>query len=488
MQFPFCGPTYASASIQADSQRAINLFPEVVESGAGKSKQILLGTPGLQTFCTLPQSPTRALYASARKELYAVAGTGFYQIFADGSYVYRGDVGDTPNHYPAQILSNGSQLLIVSTNVVGGVGIVGRAYYDIGAGPVVATFADSTDQVSAWRGAFLDGYFIVADEWGSRNFHISGLYDATAWDALDFGVKEAHEDNIYSILADHEELWLFGDGASTEVWQNTGNPDFPFQRNPGAVMHFGIAAPFTPARVGTGVAWLTSDRDRGGPMAVLATGFQPQRISNHAVENIWRTFSSVRDAVAYSYVEAGHQFYVITFPSADQTWAYDAATGLWHERAYWTGSAYSRARQAFHAYGELGAYGPVGNLEPAHFVGDWQTGNIYRMSREYTTDAGTAIHWQRTAPHISDNQARAVHSRLRVACENGLGSPVLDWSNNGGRTYTVSPKAPHLTGDGYVEWRRLGQARDRVYRLAGTGGGKSVALIDGYLEVSGGTS
>src|SRR5690606_253309 len=38
------------------------------------------------------------------------------------------------------------------------------------------------------------------------------------------------------------------------------------------------------------------------------------------------------DAFCFAFTHAGHKFVVITFPTADATWVFDLATGLWHER------------------------------------------------------------------------------------------------------------------------------------------------------------
>lgn len=47
MRFGFVGPGYTPHSINADSQRTVNLYPEKVESGIGKNSFTLIGTPGL---------------------------------------------------------------------------------------------------------------------------------------------------------------------------------------------------------------------------------------------------------------------------------------------------------------------------------------------------------------------------------------------------------------------------------------------------------
>jgi hypothetical protein len=64
-----------------------------------------------------------------------------------------------------------------------------------------------------------------------------------------------------------------------------------------------------------------------------ANGYTAQRISTHAVEWQIQQYGNLSDAIAYTYQQDGHSFYVLIFPSANTTWVFDVATSLWHERA-----------------------------------------------------------------------------------------------------------------------------------------------------------
>jgi hypothetical protein len=532
----FIGPTYQASSLNADAERSMNLYAEAIES-VGKNKTVLRGTPGLSLWGTLPTAPVRGMLAaggplSVGPRLFAVGGSKLYEVFVDGTSTLRGDVGDGGAHYPVQMFPNGNQLYIVSD---------GKAYVDNGAGPALATFVpltgtvttttsgsnavvwvsgdvfessmlgnpivingstytvatytDShhltlasdpgnhvgaamtyTGPVTATTGAFLDGYFI-AQASNSKQFNISAQLNGLSWNGLDFGIKEGYPDNIGAILADHEELWLLGE-ETTEVWRNTGAAAFPFERDPSGFIQQGIAAPWSAVRLANSVAWIGGDT-RGQPVAWLAQGFQPKRISTHAVEKAWAAYSTVADAIAYCYLDEGHQFWVISFPLADATWVYDATTGLWHERGWWNGTGFGRQRGQCHAF----CFG-------LHLVGDWENGKIYRMSSSLYDDAGTAIHRIRAAPHLANEDKRLMYSRFRLDAENtGALNPSLDWSNDGGHSFinsrtTVSNTAGALS---VYDWRRLGKARDRVFQITITAAVK-VALIDAYLEFSAGLS
>lgn len=365
------------------------------------------------------------------------------------------------------------------------------------------------DPVTGVTGGCLDSYGIVNRTWPpsgptafakgpighsgatedhGRQFNISGLNDFTFWDPLDFGVKEGYPDYIVQVHCDHEELWLLG-SETTEVWSNVGDPNFPFQRIPGAFIHAGSAA-IAACTVGMSVCWLSVQN--GQTVAVRAQGFQPQRISTHAQEEAWNAPGfRVRDAISYSYLDGGHLFWVINFWSEEKTWVYDATTGLWHERAAWDAGtvAFRRYQPWYHVF--VPEWGEGGK----HIVGDPSTGILYEMSLNFYDDAGNAIEYLRAFPHLLNEDKYQFHHRLEVYLESGqtpVGAPDLplriglDWSDDRGHTFAhdrfafAGTNGEHTTR---VVWRRLGRSRDRVYRV-GIEAKAKVALIDAFLEVT----
>jgi hypothetical protein len=336
----------------------------------------------------------------------------------------------------------------------------------------------ATYPVAASYGAFLDGYFIVINRTSPKQINISAYQDGTSWNPLDTGVKAGYPDNLAAILADHEELWMFGT-ETIEVWQDTGDANFPFQRNPGAFQPLGCVAPYSVARLAGGVAWLGGD-PRSRCRAYLAKGFIPDPISTPAVENAWRGYPTIADAVSFSYSEAGHDIWVVHFPSGNATWAYDVTEGLWHERGWWNGSSGdNRQRQAFHAF-----------VFDEHIVGDWENGNLYVQSLDTYTDNGTQIVRIRAASDISQpNLGWNFYSRFRLDAENsGALAPTFDYSIDGGHTFIDARTAGNSAASGeyaYWEWRRLGRSRARTLRITITAAVK-VALINGAVEMQGG--
>ena len=373
---------------------------------------------------------------------------------------------------------------------------LGNATLSGAAGSVGSTGGTGIEYLSyvpAVQLAYLDTFFVVQAALTSRLWYISNSDDGTSWDATQVASKESYPDNINAMIADHEELWFFGSEESIEGWHNSGAAPFPFVRDDNAAMHFGTEAPFSPQRFMLGFAWLAKDQKRGGRICLYAQGFQPVRISDHGVESIWNTYSEVSDCIAYSYEEDGHPFYVLNFASANATWVYDGMTQQWHQRCWWNGIQNVRQRQAFHAYVN------IGNGDQ-HFVGDWQTGQIYVQSLTTYTDNGTEIQRIRTAPHISDEQTLNFYHRFQLDLQTGsadMNHIFLDWSDDGGHTfgqYTGADPAPPgqtpsmgnpATGEyGFrVIWTPLGSSRDRIFRVT-ISDSVPIAIVNAYLDCS----
>jgi hypothetical protein len=473
-RFGFCGGAYESESAHADKQECINLYPERDESGAGKSPVRLMATPGLVEFGELDDAPLRGLF-TGEDRCFAAAGETLYEVFSDGSFDDIGAIDDDASHSPVQIFPNGLELFVVSA---------GEAYVHNGvtlaSAPVPAD--DDADPMTpagtvgtARTGAYLDGYFIAAKP-DSRMFAFSDLLTGLTWNAAEIAYKQGYPDSIRSILADHKELWLFGSHKSIEVWRNEGDPDEAggFRPDPGAFQHQALRATFTPLSIGGSVAYLGGDVT-GGPIAFITQGFTSVRVSTIALETRWAGYSTVADAISYGYTEDGHTFWVLVFPTANETWAYDLTTRIWHRRGYWNGSSWDMHRGRCYTY----AFGK-------HLVGDHTTGQIYQMSKSLFDDDGDPIRRRRRAPHISADGAMVTHSVLTLDCEitaNQLPEYELSWSDDNGANFTTPRTAvpPSAGKHVMIPWRRLGSSRDRLYNLE-TEAASLVVINDALLN------
>jgi hypothetical protein len=339
----------------------------------------------------------------------------------------------------------------------------------------------------------------VSIGWGpdiGRQFNISAPFDGTFWDILDFASKEAYTDYIKSTLADREQLYFFGT-ESMEVWQNVGDPTFPFQRIPGAASREGSIAAFAPVTTGESVYFLGGS-PRGPAIAYRLDGFAPVRVSTHAVEAAWASSGdTLSKAIGYATEEDGHKLWVINFQGSLNTWVYDETASaqigspVWHQRAYWNGTSFSQYQPRFHAF--IPEWGPAG----MHIVGDYASGNIYELNPSYADANGADTRWQRILPHLYAAGKIQYFGRMTLEMETGTTSSGVtqpqitrDYSDDRGHTFINPVTAGAGVQGAYsqrVYWPANGSSRDRVFRFSGTGQ-YPLTLIDLDLDVEIGTT
>lgn len=336
---------------------------------------------------------------------------------------------------------------------------------------------------------WIDGYFIV-NEGGTNRFFVSDL-DSFNINTLSFASAEASPDLVLAVAANNRNLWVFNE-KSIEIYVNTGNADFPFERVQGGFLDVGCLAKYSVAQIDGTLFWLGRTKDGHGRV-YAASGMSYKRISTHAIEQVIKSYGSPSSAVAYAYQDGGHSFYVLNFDEA--TWVYDLTTGLWHERAYFRDGSLERHRANFHTYSS--------NLG-LHIVGDYATNDVYILDDTYYKDGDDEIVRLRAFPHISGGYKRVFCHKLQLDMETGIGldggvqgsnpTVMLDWSDDGGHTWSSEQFALADAGSGQIGeyktrviWRRLGSFRDRVFRIKITDPVK-VRLINVDIEAEVGVS
>lgn len=464
MQIPVVGGAYLSRSSNASADRCVNLYPEVVESQMGKVVSALYGTPGTRLLVALGGSGgIRGAHVPAVGDAIVVRGSTVYRVTTGWVATSVGTIDSLTT--PVSIADNGSVAVIVTGP---------RGYVLDLTSNTLSQIADP-DFYGADVVWYLDNYFVF-NRPDTEQFYISSL-GGTDFDALDFASAEGAPDLLVSLIADHRELWLFG-ATSTEVFTNTGNTDFPFQRDGNIFIEQGCAAKFSPSKIDNTVFWLGKD-ENGQGVVWRAQGFTPARISTHAVEFAIQNYSDISDAIGYTYQQEGHSFYMLTFPTANKTWCYDVATGLWHERAYRdSNNDLNRHRSNCHMF-----------FGGEHVVGDWENGNLYALDLDYYSDNGDTMPAIRVCPHVSNpDELWMFWDALQVIIESGVGLQAgqgsdpqiaLDYSDDGGHTWSNERWADMGAVGGYkvrARWTRLGRSRDRILRLTITDPVKRVIL------------
>jgi hypothetical protein len=471
MQTPILGASYVARSVNAADNRLVNLFPEATTDN-GKTAGFFNRAPGLKFQQTIGTGPIRALWAHQTNgsDFYVVSGTEFYKV--TGLTATPTKLGDVTGTGPVSIADNGTQIFLACNPD-------GFIYNE-----VTNVFAKITDPdfTGAVTVAYLDGYFVY-NEPNSQKVWVTQLLDGTSVDPLDFASAEGSPDGLVAINVDHREAWLFGTD-SVEVWYDAGLADFPLTRIQGAFNEIGCVAAFSVAKLDNALFWLGTDA-RGQGIVYRANGYTGLRVSTHAIEYAIAQYGNISDAVAYTYQQEGHAFYVLTFPTGNATWVYDVSTQAWHERAGWDTTLGEFTRHRSNCQCNFG-----GNT----VVGDYLNGNIYTLDLSVYADNGGIQKWLRSwraLPTGTNTLRRTAQHSLQLDCESGTGlvtgqgsdpEIMLRWSDDGGHTWSNE----HLSkmgkiGEYYrrVFWRRLGMTmklRDRVYEVSGTDPVKTVIM------------
>jgi hypothetical protein len=500
MLLPFATGFKQGKSFAVDTETLVNCYIESATNPNAKTIRSIFGRPGLKTFGNWGELPARGVHQFGdrayavfqdRLEVIRPDGISFVAGFllTDSGFVSMDDNGtqlmivDGKNGYifPGEslVVTVETPLLVLPLNLASP-SVMTSTTVDAPllilsitlALPTVVAVQEGGDLVritdpdfpdNPSHVTYLDGFFIVNDE-GTDQWYVSSLKDGSAWNGLDFASAESDPDKLRNVVADHGELWLFGD-RSTEVWQNTGQADFQFERLEGAKIQWGVHAPWSIARYADTLVALAVD-DHGAVQVISFINYQPKRISNDGIEEAIAGYSLSTDAIAWVMVDRGRQFYVLSFPTGGQAFAYDVRENEWHELKTGVGARFVPQHHIYF----LGK----------HLVSDYTAGNLWEQAAGLFDDNGEEIHLKARGYHIHDSERLIGHASLQVVFEAGVGlatgqgsdpQAMLRWSNDGGATWSNEYWRGIGKGGNYrarAIWRSLGRARDRVYELTVT--------------------
>lgn len=464
----FLGGSGVAASVVMNGELTQNLYPELSEAPAAKTRLALYGTPGLRVSYSGLSGPLRGLVEQDGRA-WAIGGGQAYEVFADETVTARGTVVSDPN--PATFAATAEYLVMTSG---------GRVYVLTLATNAFALVADADCPIDALMVKHLAGYFLLLT--GSGVIIYSAVNDPTSWDASDLIIKTYTTDLVRAIEVHNQQLWLLGSN-NIEVWVDTGDALTPFQPLPGVVIEQGLAASFSVAKMAGSLMFL-GEHSSGAAIVFRTQGYTPVRVSTHAEEYALSQESTTATAVAWIYQQTGHQFYLLNL--ARLTRVYDLTTQLWHSRAYRnpaTGLDETHLGQC-HAY----AFG-------AHLVGSRRDGVIYEMRMDLYADAGDPLIALRRSAWVASEQRPLRHKVLVIDQEVGVGlstgqgsAPVgmLRFSDDGETWSHERTGSIGAIGNTHVrvQFRRLGRPlKQRMYEYAISDPVKR-ALMDGYLEVA----
>jgi hypothetical protein len=353
-----------------------------------------------------------------------------------------------------------------------------------------ATGTDATDTITittpafgritdpAFLGAdtvgYVDGWWIF-NEPGTSKFYTNSQPYAGTLNPLYYALKDSSSDHLMAVIENKEELWLVGE-RTTEIWYDGGGSLFPFERLVGTPLQVGCKAAHSVCQISANgndaLIWFGRNA-QGENVVMMTNGFSAGVVSTPAVSDRIAQYAVTDDAIAYVYQEDTHVFYVLTFPTADRTWVYDATLPpeyAWHERL-----SYDPYAQQWHRH-RSNAFMNFGGMR---VVGDYQNGVLYQLTRAAYSDAGWPIRAVRRSPYIwnPQNRERVFMQSLQLDFKLGQGNASglgtnpqvnLRISRDYGATYGAPIQAP-MGAQGQTlnrcMFRRLGFSRGAVAEI-----------------------
>ena len=442
---------YQARSVIASAQRCVNLYLE-----ANPSTSVFpfthYPTPGLTLMGSVTPTSWRGLYFATNGQLYGVCGNTVYAISSSWAFTVLGTISSSIG--PVSMVDNTTDIILVD-------GVYGSGWT---INLTTNAFA-SISQPGFYGGNqvnYVDGYFVL-NRIGTRQWYIS-LPNTTTFDPIDYASTTGFSDSLIGIGITRRYIYLFGK-ITTEVWFNQGNTTFPFGRLPGSFMQYGCAATNSIAQMDGELYWVAQS-PQGQAFICKTTNFAATIISTFAINNELQGYSTLSDAIGYTYELNGHFFYVVTFPTANKTWVYDLSNQQWNEWNWVDNNGgFNRHRSNCFAFAN-------GKL----VVGDWENGNLYAIDQDNYTDNGQVITRVRGFYHMEDDGANRVRYRSFISemeSGNGYNNQSVDvsltCSDNRGKTYgnpvmqSLGKEGEYITS---MQWNRLGMARDRVFQLS----------------------
>ena len=456
-RIPFPTESYPHPSDPLSSKRLLNLY---VESAPADSRTAapLISSPGLLPQLVVGTGPILAVNDQYPGIWYMVSGGTAWRVRSTDAGLVADSLGGVGTTSGATAIPPYARMVTIAVDNISAVFCVPPNAYTCG--------HNAGDPLNALGGTFpgastvtaLDGYYVFSAYPPNGQFFISQIFDPLDFDALDYATADAIPNNLLRVVTHRSDLWLFGD-SGIEVWYDTGAADFPFRRRPGGTLEFPASSYMTIGHGDGSLFWLGQQN-----IVYRTVGYQATRISTHGIEAKIREIGGGYTARSgYCYSQDGHIHYVLNFDGL--TLVYDCATKMWHERS-----------SAADGNGRWRAQWAVKYGDGVQFA-DNVSGQMWLGYMPGTTDAGVPIMRQAILPPDWAGTRRAFCSRLEVEMESGgdlsPGDVTLDWSDDGGRTWTGGPRVMHA-GFG-TEFRkrvyttRLGSFRQRSFRITARG-------------------
>jgi len=414
--FPITGNTNEQRKIQIDNEQTINLF-EFVDVDA-KKPTMLVPTGGLTLFDDQTET-VGATFGTRGSFIWEVDGAAYFVM---GAEIFRMDASLTVISIGTintavglvRITANSTQVIFVDAQngwIWNGANLVEITDVGFPSNPIDVTF--------------LDGFFVIPVG-GTNQWQISDLNDGMSWDATQVASITSHPGTITGVRTLHRRLFIFSQNF-IEVWENAGQPIFPFLRNNAALMEFGTVATGSIESSFDILFFLSNSKGGIGPI-MMVTGVQAIPVSTQSVDFKISQYTTVSDAVGFTMMNEGIMFYRLNFTSANETWIYNISMSSeqkrrWHNEEMLNGSRHI-AQTGF-------------NYKNINYVGAYNAPKLFQMSFAFTTnDTENIKRVRQTRIFANQSYKRIRVDRLELDLIQGFAIANIILNNFGDQTTT----------------------------------------------------
>lgn len=402
-------------------------------------------------------APIRGL-RNVEGSLFIVADNSLYELQANNTAILRGTIpGVGRVSLTHNQITGGNQVFIAT-------GSTGYVYNTVTQALVPVTDAGFPGSIVC---DYVDSYICHVEPFRRFWFH-SQLADALEYNTLDRYEAEASPDRIVSLIVNFREVWVFSE-RTTEVFVNTGAATGTFQRATGSVIEKGLSGRWAVARTDSALIWLGDDG-----VVYRANGYTPERISTHPIESAIKGLDWSQ-AYAMVWEDEGHSVWYLGFPNGP-TFGYDTSTGLWHRRKSYNLTGWR--------------IGHLARWNGKWIAGDIYSGGIFELDWDTYKEGDDPLICERVTGTFADGQNKLLYSQLELVMDTGSADNhkvQVAYSDDFGRNYTNWKErelGPTGQYDKRVRFFRLGQSRNRIWKIAVSSEGKR-DLISASLTVLG---
>lgn len=438
---PLIGPTYTNRSLPVSAQVTRNFYVEF----NSQAQEIVSFNPfpGLKLFST-GSGIARGL-GRLDDVLYSVTDTNLYSVSNLGTQTLIGTIEGTER---CNLEEDQVGNLITATGV-------GKPYsYD----GTTLTQGTDVDLPSAHTVTYINRRMVYDGVGGDVAF--ADLSDPLVVNSANVIIAESKPDDMKAVFAYKQQVYCFGSNSIQPMYNSgTGNPPYTFILN--ATQEVGLDAIHSISSNNKFAYFLGSDQ-----IVYQLSGLAINPIGNPAIGQEIAKYSKTDDAYGVCFTLDNQNFYLLSFPTGNQTWLFNEEAGLWTTLAFGTdGSQHLISDYQF--------------IYNKHLVSDRRNGNIYELDFDTFTDNGETIQHRRDTIAINGKTfgragAKVFMDRLGIEIETGTSlvtaesQIIMQYSDDNGRTWS-SERFQNIGAQGEfhhkLDWFGMGDFYTRMFRF-----------------------